>query len=85
MCRKTSNGIEVHDRGCRLGRPLCKWRRSRNPKRKACGCGVYHFPHRAGGGACGNPYFPFVPNERYVALKKAYGREKAAELLAKEA
>lgn len=81
MCRRSSSGVEVHDKGCRPGRPLCSYRRAQNPKRKACGCGVYHYPHRIGSGACGNPFFPFVSNERWMELKKAHGAEGARRAL----
>jgi hypothetical protein len=37
-----------HVKGCRTGRPLCRYRRP-----AACTCGAYHFPHRAGSGLCG--------------------------------
>jgi hypothetical protein len=46
---------EQHAAGCRRGRPLCRFRRKTNPKRRACFCPAYHFPHRFGGGLCGNP------------------------------
>ena len=45
---------EQHARGCRRGRPLCRWRRAENPKRRACGFDAYHFPHRIESGRCGN-------------------------------
>ncbi len=47
------NGVK-HAKGCRRGRPLCRWMRKTNPKRKVCGCDAYHFPHRKGSGRCGN-------------------------------
>jgi hypothetical protein len=43
-----------HHRDCRPGRPLCAAMRAINPKRRACGCDAYHFPHRVGSGVCGN-------------------------------
>lgn len=53
---KKANCIELkHVRGCRRGRPLCRWMRRHNPKRCKCTCDAYHFPHRAGGGNCGKP------------------------------
>lgn len=27
--------------------------RAKNPYRRVCTCGAYHFPHRFGSGACG--------------------------------
>lgn len=45
--------IERHRKGCRRGRPLCRWMRARNPYRRVCNCPAYPFPHRARGGACG--------------------------------
>lgn len=36
-----------HRKGCRRGRPLCRWRRPR-----PCDCGAYHYPHREGSGRC---------------------------------
>lgn len=45
---------EQHACGCRRGRPLCRWRRATNPKRRPCFCPAYHFPHRDGGGRCGH-------------------------------
>ena len=38
-----------HRPGCRKGRPLCRWRRG-----APCECGAYHYPHREGGGRCGD-------------------------------
>ena len=43
-----------HVKGCRLGRPLCRWRRATNPKRRVCECPAYWFPHRIGSGLCGD-------------------------------
>jgi hypothetical protein len=43
-----------HIRGCRLGRPLCRWMRNKNPKRRRCDCPAYWFPHRFNSGYCGN-------------------------------
>jgi hypothetical protein len=40
--------------GCRRGRPRCYRNRAKNPKWVICNCGLYHYPHRAGGGLC-NP------------------------------
>jgi hypothetical protein len=42
-------GHHGHKAGCRPGRPLCRWRRTK------CDCPAYHFPHRDGGGRCGHP------------------------------
>jgi hypothetical protein len=45
-----------HAKGCRPGRPLCRWmRRVRADKRGVCDCPAYHFPHRRGSGLCGHP------------------------------
>lgn len=44
-----------HVKACRLGRPLCRWRRKLSLKYQACTCGAYHFPHRYRSGACGDP------------------------------
>jgi hypothetical protein len=48
-------GAHQHAKGCRLGRPLCRWKRAQNPKRRPCGCGAYWFPHRIDSGRCGDP------------------------------
>ena len=45
---------EVHKGGCRPGRPLCKARR-RSAGQALCECPSYPFPHRLGGGRCGDP------------------------------
>lgn len=45
-----------HQKYCHPKRPKCRWRRAKHlPKYKICECGIYHFPHRAGSGLCGNP------------------------------
>jgi len=44
-----------HAPGCRLGRPLCRWRRAESPKHRPCLCSAYPFPHRPGSGYCGHP------------------------------
>lgn len=53
---RTPSGVRItgewHAKGCRRGRPLCRWKRATNPKRCVCRCEAYHFPHRDGGGAC---------------------------------
>ena len=38
-----------HRKGCRHGRPLCKWRRKALAARWGglCTCTAYHFPHRS--------------------------------------
>lgn len=41
-----------HAKGCRPGRPLCRWRRDGDAKYGVCTCPAYHFPHRRGGGLC---------------------------------
>jgi hypothetical protein len=47
-CRCDTEGREVHRKGCRPGRPLCRWMRRRNPKQALCNCQHVHYPHRAG-------------------------------------
>lgn len=42
-----------HKRGCRPGRPLCRWRRKKRAQ-GFCHCHAYHFPHRPKSGLCGN-------------------------------
>jgi hypothetical protein len=42
-----------HKKGCRLGRPLCRWMRAK--RGKPCWCGAYKYPHRKGSALCGNP------------------------------
>jgi hypothetical protein len=54
-CRCYGNDHRViHVKGCRRGRPECKWMRKTNPRRRPCRCSAYPFPHRDGGGACGS-------------------------------
>lgn len=50
-----------HAKGCHPARPLCRWMRRVQPQRQMCDCGAYHFPHRRGSGACGDP----MKAERY--------------------
>lgn len=40
-----------HRKGCRLGRPLCRWRRR---EKGLCRCEAYHYPHRPSAN-CGIP------------------------------
>ncbi len=42
-------GHVEHVRGCRPGRPKCRYRRR---EKGICSCTAYHFPHREGSGAC---------------------------------
>lgn len=44
-----------HRKGCRKGRPLCRYRRAETQKYKRCSCSAYWFPHRAKSGLCGDP------------------------------
>jgi hypothetical protein len=37
-----------HTKGCRVGRPKCRWRRP-----PPCHCMNYPFPHRLNSGLCG--------------------------------
>lgn len=57
-----------HKPECRPGRPLCRWRRA--ARWGICSCSCYHFPHRAGSGACatGVPAGLFAPMRKGVAL-----------------
>lgn len=48
MSRTRCHGPDNHTPTCRLGRPLCRWRRAKNPKYAVCNCTAEHFPHRAG-------------------------------------
>lgn len=42
-------GPKQHRKGCRPGRPLCRWMRKKQAaKYSACFCGFAHFPHRRG-------------------------------------
>lgn len=50
---KHCHGPARHKVSCRPGRPLCRWRRK--TRWGVCLCGNYHFPHRLGSGACGDP------------------------------
>ena len=43
----------THAAGCHLGRPLCRWQRALNARRRVCWCGAYPWPHRVGSGPCG--------------------------------
>lgn len=43
----------THSKACRLGRPLCRWRRKM--RWGVCLCGSYAYPHRLGSGNCGRP------------------------------
>ena len=53
-CRCFGNEHRVtHVKGCRRGRPQCKWMRKTNPSREPCSCGAYPYPHRNGSGPCG--------------------------------
>lgn len=38
-----------HKKGCRPGRPLCRWSRK---ARGVCSCDAYHYPHRDGSLKC---------------------------------
>lgn len=40
---------EQHVRGCRPGRPLCRWRRN---AKGLCHCEAYHYAHQHGSGNC---------------------------------
>jgi hypothetical protein len=60
-----------HAKGCRPGRPLCRFMRTRCENRKPCGCDAYHFPHRKGSGQCGNPYAPLMSLKEYRSMKRA--------------
>lgn len=62
-----------HAEGCRLGRPLCRWRRREAEKYRVCECGAVPFPHRRGWCSSGAA-------ELYM-LRKVYGEEQIAEWL----
>jgi hypothetical protein len=48
------NGTAAHHaKGCRPGRPLCRWQRDGDAKYGVCTCGAHAFPHRRGSGLCG--------------------------------
>lgn len=57
-----------HDRRCRPGRPLCRWRR-RAAQGAPCHCDVFHFPHR--GGSCTK--YGGVPKVLYESYVRAGG------------
>jgi len=44
-----------HVKGCRPGRPLCRWMRAMTEKYSVCLCHVYPWPHRRGSGLCARP------------------------------
>lgn len=56
-----------HAKGCRPGRPLCRWRRREAAKYRVCDCGKVWFPHRLGWCQSGAA-------DRY-AFRKMYGDE----------
>lgn len=58
-----------HARGCRPGRPLCRFMRVRRDNRRPCGCDAYHFPHRKGSGQCSNPYHTFMSLEDWRSYR----------------
>ena len=41
-------GDTRHAKGCRPGRPLCRWMRRVSVKHRVCRCTAAHYPHRAG-------------------------------------
>ena len=48
------NGTAAHHaKGCRPGRPLCRWMRAMTEKYSVCLCPVYPWPHRRGSRLCG--------------------------------
>lgn len=67
--RKRCSGPERHVKKCRPHRPLCRWQAKVLPRYRVCACGVYHFPHRAGSGLCGNPEKAF---DRYMGPCEAH-------------
>lgn len=48
-CRAGHRAWATHVKGCRPGRPRCRYRRP-----VPCDCPAYKFPHRQGSGLCGN-------------------------------
>jgi hypothetical protein len=48
MSPSRCHGSAAHASGCRPGRPLCRWMRTRQAARKPCFCSFVHYPHRAG-------------------------------------
>lgn len=62
-CRKPSQIPPVcwgprpaqHALGCHPRRPRCRWRRAEHEGWETCNCAAYWFPHRKGGGLCGDP------------------------------
>ena len=55
VCYGADPAHAVHVKGCRPGRPLCRYRRLERPNRAPCHCGAYPFAHRTGSGRCGDP------------------------------
>jgi hypothetical protein len=63
-CWRRNDRVEFHVRGCRPGRPCCRYRRARLAAKRAgevarkeippCDCPAYAFPHRAQSGVCGD-------------------------------
>ncbi len=45
--RKKCSGPTRHAKGCRKGRPHCRWSRP-----SPCCCEAYPYPHRRASGAC---------------------------------